>query len=164
MALADDLLFEETERPTMAEFNERLGTIGEKLDTAAFLNALKTAVVDGEGNELLSIPGVQIETGSYTGTGTYGSSNPNSLTFGFEPKVVFIYGYSGYPSFPAVFIRGTTRFIPFAYGNGDFTAAYYCVCTWNGNTVQWYTSNTSSYAVNSQLNGNGYIYYYVALG
>ena len=34
--------------------------------------------------------GAKIETGSYTGTGTYGNSNPNSLTFGFEPKIVFI--------------------------------------------------------------------------
>ena len=33
----------------------------------------------------------KIATGSYTGTGTYGSSNPNSLTFEFDPKIVFVY-------------------------------------------------------------------------
>ena len=33
---------------------------------------------------------IHIETGSYTGTNTYGSSNPNSLTFGFEPKLVIV--------------------------------------------------------------------------
>ena len=30
--------------------------------------------------------GAKIEVGSYTGSGKYGSSNPNTLTFGFEPK------------------------------------------------------------------------------
>lgn len=32
----------------------------------------------------------RIETGSYVGTGTYGESNPNSLTFQFQPKFVVI--------------------------------------------------------------------------
>ena len=35
-----------------------------------------------------------IETGSYVGTGTSGSGNPNTLTFGFEPKFVHIQSYS----------------------------------------------------------------------
>lgn len=33
---------------------------------------------------------VRIATGSYVGTGTYGASNPCSLTFPFSPKVVFL--------------------------------------------------------------------------
>ena len=33
---------------------------------------------------------VRIATGSYVGTGTYGASNPCSLTFAFSPKVVFL--------------------------------------------------------------------------
>ena len=32
----------------------------------------------------------KIQTGSYVGTGTYGASNPNSLTFPFTPKFVYI--------------------------------------------------------------------------
>lgn len=36
---------------------------------------------------------VKIETGSYVGTGTYGSSNPNSLTFGFQPKMIMFNQY-----------------------------------------------------------------------
>lgn len=32
----------------------------------------------------------KIQTGSYVGTGTYGASNPNSLTFNFVPKFVYI--------------------------------------------------------------------------
>lgn len=40
--------------------------------------------------------GARIETGSYVGTGVSGSANPNSLTFGFEPKIVHVFtnGYS----------------------------------------------------------------------
>lgn len=36
--------------------------------------------------------GARIEVGSYVGTVTYGSSVPNTLTFGFEPKLVFVFG------------------------------------------------------------------------
>ena len=32
----------------------------------------------------------KIQTGSYVGTGTYGASNPCSLTFDFEPKLILI--------------------------------------------------------------------------
>ena len=35
--------------------------------------------------------GVKIAAGSYVGTGTYGSSNPNSLTFDFVPKIVMLF-------------------------------------------------------------------------
>jgi len=35
--------------------------------------------------------GTKVEVGSYIGTGTYGASNPNKLTFSFEPKVVFFW-------------------------------------------------------------------------
>lgn len=35
-------------------------------------------------------PGTKIETGSYTGTGTYGYGNENSLTFSFIPQLLFI--------------------------------------------------------------------------
>ena len=33
--------------------------------------------------------GAKIQTGSYIGTGVYGSGNPNSITFNFAPKVVW---------------------------------------------------------------------------
>lgn len=166
MALVDDLLFEETERPTMAEFNERLGTIGGKLDTAAFLNALKTAVVDGEGNELLSIPGVQIETGSYTGTGTYGSSNPNRLTFSAPPRLIFIFGPgrmagggSDTPSGIVIMVNGKYRGdsnLENTFGTANFV----------GNTASWYGTWSGSggdpYGPQRQMNYASDVYNYVA--
>lgn len=35
-------------------------------------------------------PCAKIQTGSYTGNGKYGSSNPNSLTFNFVPKFLMV--------------------------------------------------------------------------
>ena len=52
---------------------------------------------DGYEYEYLGVPfdnavtAPKIETGSYIGTGTYGQANPNTLTFGFVPKFVWIY-------------------------------------------------------------------------
>lgn len=42
-------------------------------------------------NKLKNFSVSRIATGSYVGTGTYGENRPNSLTFDFEPKVIYIY-------------------------------------------------------------------------
>ena len=39
----------------------------------------------------LATPGAQIATCSYAGTGLYGSTHPNSITFNFAPKIVLLY-------------------------------------------------------------------------
>lgn len=39
--------------------------------------------------------GAKIQTGSYTGTGTYGSSNPCSLTFDFVPQLFTLFSSNG---------------------------------------------------------------------
>lgn len=96
----------------------------------------------------------KIETGSYVGTGTSGSSNPNSLTFGFVPKII-IFGnprsYNGNP-IQVVFQPNNT---PFEFVNGNVVVAF------SGNSVSWYsTSGSAEY----QLNKKGSTYYYTALG
>lgn len=55
-------------------------------------DAANKGYVDGLVGDINSVldSSVKIETGSYVGTGTYGSSNPNSLTFGFQPKIIII--------------------------------------------------------------------------
>ena len=52
--------------------------------------------VNSEISDVLAQLGTKakIQTGSYVGTGTYGASNPCSLTFDFVPKIVVIFGYS----------------------------------------------------------------------
>lgn len=43
--------------------------------------------------------GAKIATGSYTGTGTYGSRNPNSITFPFVPKFFILQEYTNWSNF-----------------------------------------------------------------
>lgn len=57
----------------------------------AALFGLSSSAVPNDVLEILGETRVQIATGSYTGTGQYGSSSPNSLTFSFRPKVFVLY-------------------------------------------------------------------------
>ena len=105
------------------------------------------------------IPTVKIATGSYVGTGTYGVDNPNTLTFPFEPKVVFI----GYGDTEAVTIRGSFCFVRGAYTAGSTvssSSSYTVLLEWDGNTVSWYSGTNQGV----QLNATGKTYYYVAIG
>lgn len=102
----------------------------------------------------------KIAIGSYVGTGMYSSANPNSLTFDFEPKVVIIVQNS-HDNFPGtVFIRGQT--LSGTIGENYISNSQLTV-GWSGNTVTWYTNN-SSYKDRAQLNISGNTYFYVALG
>lgn len=105
----------------------------------------------------------KVEVGSYVGTGTYGSSNPNSLTFGFEPKLVVIspkrhaekdgYIYGGIP-----WINGNTTGCSYIIVNNYSSQKVYL--SWDGKTVSWYSTNSAA----SQLNDSGITYYYIAIG
>ena len=102
----------------------------------------------------------KIEVGSYVGTGTYGSSNPNSLTFGFEPKMVAIFspannGNYAYKLFMLRNVLGASVLAGDGNNNG-------VIVTWSEKRVTWYLyeSKTVSY----QMNGSGVIYNYIAIG
>lgn len=101
----------------------------------------------------------KVETGSYVGTGTYGQSNPNSLTFDFVPKLICIFpssdpSFGGWVWFQGISIGRTNVSSAGSYGGG-FTATI----TWNGNTVSWYQTSDANY----QLNANR-SYNYIAIG
>ena len=118
--------------------------------------------------------GTKIVTGSYVGTGTYGSGNRNRLVFPSPPKVIFISGalresnnsfvrngmavmYSGVSDY--VSTLGMT-YASSAKNTNDATI------TWSGNEVSWWTSPSSSdasYTQYAQLNGNGITYHYTAI-
>lgn len=114
---------------------------------------------DGYEYEYLGIPfdnavtAPKIETGSYVGTGTYGSGNKNSLTFDFVPAVLIItidntnnhYATSGYIVCNSGGLSGQ---------NGNIAS------TVSGNTVSWYSGNSAQ----AQLNNSNEKYYYVAIG
>lgn len=109
----------------------------------------------------------KIETGSYVGTGTYGASNPNTLTFRFAPKLVLIYnGSKDYAMF-------------FAFGLGEEYMSGGYLLAWasemsttndnhakiNGNVLNWYALNTSATTARRlQLNVESQTYHYLAIG
>ena len=104
----------------------------------------------------------RIETGSYVGTGTYGQSNPNSLTFGFVPKLWGILGDYTNNSFsvtPFLAPYGITS-VYGAYLAGGTTSTTIKV-SYSGNTISWYTEVFSGAEQFNRLNS---VYYYVALG
>ena len=125
-----------------------------------------------------TVPMTKIETGSYVGTGTQGSSNPNSITCSFPPKVVIVspqYQLSPYTYGGTLVLQGQT-YGTIAQNGGD--AGIYIgvgVCTFSGNSVSWYSrtglrvisgsspasENTSS---DLQFNKNGVTYNYIAFG
>lgn len=105
------------------------------------------------------VPICQYEVGSYVGTGQYGSGNPNSLTFGFEPKLVCItredendyraiLPYLGYGLVWTSSAVGNSGFNAFGVGTG-----------WSGNSVSWW----NNYAA-QQMNISGVTYQYMAIG
>lgn len=102
------------------------------------------------GNLLLTLPGVQIETGSYVGTGTFGEDNPNSLTFGFEPQFGVIHAKYDNNVYLAILTPSC--------GNATFNNALLTVAA-NGNTISWYGTDAVQ-----QGNTNGNAYNYVFFG
>lgn len=127
----------------------------------------ETKITDVLGN-LISIPvdqikdGVKIATGSYTGTGTYGSSNPNSLTFEFEPKIIYIKETDYRDNIPTggfIWVNPSTDGISYYGGGGSPNAWGHVVITW-GKTVTWYNENSYLY----QINQGNTSYTYFAIG
>ena len=100
--------------------------------------------------------GVQIETGSYQGTGTSGKGNPVSLTFSMDPKIVFIQIKEEVLLRCLPLIRGVSR-SGINTSSGSTSLAVWV--TWGTRTVSWY-GQSDEY----MLNKNGATYYYVAFG
>lgn len=124
----------------------------------------------GYAYEYLGIPfdnavtALKHETGSYIGTGTYSSSNPNSLTFGFEPKLVFISG-NHKPAYIGGLFMCFDLTNDYAVTNGYGYKYFGSANSRNyakkvGNTLFWY--NEENYSV--QLNDPNYTYNYIAIG
>lgn len=113
---------------------------------------------------------VKIEAGSYVGTGTYGSSNPNTLTFSFAPKLVVISGTATNQFTDSLaLISGNTKTGAMGYNNlssGSGVFAGGIRVSWNKNSVSWYVDDisNSNFSEHIQKNLEGQEYYYVALG
>lgn len=168
-----------------AAFNERF----EQLNLAAFVGT--DGLEDINGNDV----GVRIAIGTYTGTGTVGSSHPNTLAIPFLAKALLIrqknqtynnssqtgtsaYQYSNIVWFTSnvtdqqcfgrcrVYYKGSAQS---KYNNEDFDMA----TEFTEDSVSWYaktmtnsgnTDYTYRPVAESQLNANGTVYQYLAIG
>ena len=109
---------------------------------------------------------VKIQTGSYVGTGTYGASNPCSLTFDFVPEFVIVLyealfdstgSSSAFGGTGLLALQGQTKFLCSVEGNNG-SGKTYKTLSWNGQSVSWYGS--SAY---SQANVSDLTYRYIGL-
>ena len=94
----------------------------------------------------------RIVTGSYTGTGKYGSSNAKTLSFDGQPLVIVIQAGDGRRF--AVLLNGCTGGNAVSVGSGDQINV-----SWTDTSVSWYNSEKSSI----QMNDLGITYHYTAL-
>lgn len=120
----------------------------------------------------------KIVTGSYTGTGTYGSDNPNRLTFGFEPYFIAFFTESGNLHKASSNetldngkqLAGLVTMLTTNYQVGTFPYSHYdsggqdyyshSKMSEDRKTLYWYSSGSAGY----QYNSSGTIYYYLAIG
>lgn len=101
----------------------------------------------------------RIQTGSYVGTGTYGASNPCSLTFNLTPKLFVCMGNgatfasnSSADVNPILCVNSITELRP-RYDNHVQLSWYY-------NQIRWY----SDFDAGRQLNAQWTTYYYCVVG
>lgn len=112
-------------------------------------------------DQVMGFP-AQIYMGSYVGTGTSGASNPNTLTFPFEPKVVYIYGQGA--GINLIGSWGWTRGVQegIVLVQNELMKPGITI-SWADKSVSWYQSGTAEEAA-YQMNSPGVTYLYVALG
>lgn len=116
----------------------------------------------GSISELLPLLGsTKIATGSYIGTGTYGASNPNKLTFGFKPKFFMLYRHFGLT--PPGNATSNGFAVGFVWGEGQ-TSYYHAyggetTFTTTATGISWYSTNLSA-----QHNASKDEYLYFAIG
>lgn len=113
------------------------------------------------------------ELKSYVGTGTYGASNPNSLTFSFTPAIVLTVGYYSPSSYGVgAFVNPYTGLwmIPPSALHTSYRQ-YFGLCiddaesaygkrSEDSKTLYWYHTMNAAY----QLNSSGITYYFLAIG
>lgn len=101
--------------------------------------------------------GLLLYTGQYTGTGTYGSGKPTSITFPFKP--IILIG----PISLKVAGRAINTVAPMKTSYEQhywFPYQEYLKISADGKTISWYSTSSAIY----QLNDSGYIYYFAAIG
>lgn len=155
-----------------ANLGGNLGLALQALGNSAQYDPETGNFTDPAGN---TIPVPKIETGSYTGTGTSGIDNPNTLTFTGNPVAVIISTQSnqGHGGTVVIFeetysavLYGTSGIAPFYFTQGTVLKS--------GNSVSWYSGKnfgiyysggiqySAGKAAAAQFNYSGETYNYVA--
>lgn len=133
--------------------------------TAALFGLTSSAVPDDVFAAIAAQNTAQIDYGSYTGNGQYGSANAVTLTFPFEPKLVIVlsedksfFGPSGSGNIYSTWlmaINGVTKVYVGYYSNTEV------VVSWGADSISYYATSASAGAQCNELNKK---YYYIALG
>lgn len=102
--------------------------------------------------------GPKVITGSYTGTGTYGSAaDGTTLSFQSAPKILFV-ASTGYEGQSVTIVWGTGYpLVNDANSSNSPVSRLYA--KYNGASITWYSPSSAE----KQLNKTGYTYRYVAI-
>ena len=147
------------------------GKIGSTADlmVATTTDGVLTTKTVADTKTLLGIvAGTQIATGSYTGTGAFGSGSPNSITLAFEPKVMHVwmllssvYYSSGNNVISFILLSALPNdnayyqvVVPSAQNIAN--RSLYVKKSVDGKTVSWYSTESAD----NQCNATGYTYKY----
>ena len=137
-----------SDRVMMDDFNADNTKIDAALKANADTAAAASAAVALCGN-------CKIETSTYTGTGTYGSANPTTLTFPKKPRLIIIFGTSALTLIHGDNMEDYSPII--TYSNNT--------AVWKSNRVSWSGATLSFYNTTdarSQANTSGTIYHVTA--
>ena len=122
------LLASQTEDP--ATPNDALNTLAQAVEAVATVAAGKCSM----------------ETSTYTGTGTYGSANPVTLTFPKKPTLLFVFSISG---------NGFMLMVTDKTPNTINTIVFYNGATWGTVNLSWQVSTLRFYnTLDASLQGN----------
>ena len=123
------LLASQTEDP--ATPNDALNTLTQAVEAVAAVAAGKCS----------------IETSTYTGTGTYGSANPTTLTFPKKPTLLFVFASSGNGFMLMVTDKTPATINALVYSNG---ATWGTVnLSWQGSTLHFYSDRYAAWQGNA---------------
>lgn len=151
--------------------------------TKTTLGLASTAVPDNAFSTLASMVNsrAKIATGSYVGTGTYGASNPCSLTFDFSPNLILFFpkvvisaggrsifyeGFTDYDGYTNRYFFLLTSILttdytqtglPYGGDHDSHSSNSYAKKESNGRKVYWYSTDD----VHAQLSSKN-TYYYVS--
>ena len=96
----------------------------------------------------------KIASGSYIGSGTFGSGSPKTVTPGFVAKLVVIMRDDYSISFSGIFLR------PCRNGLARFDSNASVTLTWSDTSVSWYSDSGAE----NMLNASGITYRWWAIG